>query len=314
MRKNLFIAAMSILAIAGCSKNEVVENQNPNNIINFKPYVANSTKAVDATTAKLQESGFNVYAWYNTGVATSAITSDFRPNFMDNITVEYNGGTWSYSPEKYWPATGTLDFIAVGNNAQYTFTKDASPAIEFTAATDPTQQTDLVVSTEHVAKESTDAAINFTLKHILSKIDVKVTNTSDLTLDVSSIKFTSILPTATYDLVAGTWGTATGNTTDNAITIKSGLTFTKNTPVPMHESNGGLIIIPQNATGIAIEYQFKQGDNIVDDCTGDKVKTITLTEAFATGKYYTYTLSLTPNAKKITLGASVEEWGTPIEK
>lgn len=319
MRKKLFIATMAILAMASCSKNEVVPNQNPNNLISLKPYVSNSVKAEDANNALIQTAGigFNVYAWYNTGAASTAITADFRPSFMDSQNVTYNAGAWTYSPAKYWPANGSVDFIAVGNNATYAFTKDASPAIEFTASATPADQKDLVVSAEQFGKTATDAAISFKLKHLLSKIDVQVKNTSELTLEVTAVKFTGIAPTATYDLVAGTWSTPTGTVADNVITIKSGLTFAKDNAVKVHENNEGLIIIPQDATSIVIEYTFKANGVLVDDCTGANAITIDLTgnTAWAKNAYSTYTLAITPKAKEVKFEADVENWDTTtIEK
>ena len=35
----------------------------------------------------------------------------FSPNFMHNQPVAYDGNIWTYSPTKYWPSEGSVDFF-----------------------------------------------------------------------------------------------------------------------------------------------------------------------------------------------------------
>lgn len=112
--KNLTIfaaVAASVLAV-GCAKNEVIQNESPQQAVTFSVYNGQmATKAVSATTfnqinttALLQSSvGFGVFGYYSEGTANVYDGSNFTPNFMYNQKVSYSASAWSYTPVKYWP-------------------------------------------------------------------------------------------------------------------------------------------------------------------------------------------------------------------
>ena len=51
--------------------------------------------------------GIGVFACYS---GPTAAGQSFDPNFMNNQLVKFNGSAWTYSPVKYWPTNGTLEF------------------------------------------------------------------------------------------------------------------------------------------------------------------------------------------------------------
>lgn len=325
MRKNLFIAAMVILAMASCSKNEVIENQNSNNLINFKPYVANSVKGVDiADVGALEAVGFKVYGSYKTDDPVSTNLSKFNAIFFNGEDVTYTTA-WDYRNPKYWPSKGSLDFIAIGNNVekvnnepttgqyQFTSTGTSVPSIKFTTSADPTLQKDLIASTLLGQTSTTNGGTTtFTFGHLLSKIDVMVENTAaNTTLKVTAVKFTDIMPTGTYNFTD--WNPS-GTAAVNVLALpEEGVTITNGTLVKVNTDNGGLIIIPQPMTKIQITYTFTDNNN-----SNQEIETKTAEIDLATGTpswvkntHYTYTLSITPKSSLINFDVDKVEGWTP---
>ena len=93
MKTNLFIAALSLVVLAGCSGEDEIGTlvAKNDNAINFGTYVGKQTKASIMDDTKLQTTGFNVIATY-TGVDTWASLSGDKakaPNFMYDQAVTY---------------------------------------------------------------------------------------------------------------------------------------------------------------------------------------------------------------------------------
>ena len=104
-------AAAAAVLVAGCAKNEVIQNPNDQIAVEFGVYAGRSaaTKAAPiANVANLAaQGGFGVFAYY-TGT-TNYASSGATPNFMYNqqVTSGDEGVNWSYSPVKYWPNNDT---------------------------------------------------------------------------------------------------------------------------------------------------------------------------------------------------------------
>ncbi len=166
----------------------------------------------DITTANLKNStdGFGVFAYYTLNNDWAA--SD-TPNFMYNQQVKYNASAnttlypakWEYTPLKYWPngqnsttvETGTindkLSFYAYapqiatasvntvpaagqGITAISANTAAGAPTISFTVPSKAEEQIDLLWATPvlNQTKQTITGTINFTFKHALAKLGIKV--------------------------------------------------------------------------------------------------------------------------------------------
>lgn len=143
--------------------------------IGFDVYTRSSvvTKAGftgDIDEASFKVAGFGVYAYVGT-----------TPDFMRNQHVTYSGGSWVYSPLKYWPNQNTdkIDFFAYAPHiaaAPYTSTADAlananneegilyipgtdatgDPVIVYKTAADPSNNVDLMFGVAAEAHTSPD--------------------------------------------------------------------------------------------------------------------------------------------------------------
>lgn len=166
----------------------------------------------DITTANLKNStdGFGVFAYYT---LNNDWASTDTPNFMYNQQVKYNDSAnttlypakWEYTPLKYWPngqnsttvETGTitdkLSFYAYapqiatasvntvpaagqGITAISANTAAGAPTISFTVPSKAEQQIDLLWATPvlNQTKQTITGTINFTFKHALAKLGIKV--------------------------------------------------------------------------------------------------------------------------------------------
>ena len=105
----MILAAAAALALVACAKVETINNNAPE-AIGFSVYTGKAaTKAVSATdygtitNTELQAStnGFGVFGYYTD--AANYSSNCIKANFMYNQQVKYSGGSWTYSPIKYWP-------------------------------------------------------------------------------------------------------------------------------------------------------------------------------------------------------------------
>ena len=124
MKKTMIFAACAAAVLAaGCAKNEVIQNESPQQAVTFSAYNGRmATKAVSGTTfgdlntislGDESNAGFGVFAFFSdySVLGSDFVTSpsNFTPNFMYNQNVKGNGDgsdpatAWTYSPLKYWP-------------------------------------------------------------------------------------------------------------------------------------------------------------------------------------------------------------------
>ena len=189
--------ALSALAIAGCSQNEITERSpEANPEVGFSVFTGTQTNGTitdNTGTTGIQTTGFGVLAYYTgTDDFGSGSHASPTPNFMWNQKVEYKSSAWSYTPLKYWPNTAgeKISFFAYAPYADTQSAASSSNGIELTAATatgypkitfhwnttTPSAGVDLVATnaaqtggdkTINLTKQT--AAVPFKFKHVLSR-------------------------------------------------------------------------------------------------------------------------------------------------
>lgn len=213
MEKNLLFAALAVVAMASCTKNELkVPSTGSDAVISFQPVVANATKADYITNSSISTNptsfSFAVFAWYPDGGEMLASTTS-GTRYMDNVTVNYNGsfddtddkgtGTWAPSTTYYWPKNGKLSFDAYAPASAHAeteaagkgkFTSDIKKGLQITKYTVAAlaNQYDLLYSTRAVNKNTSNGGktgdasydgngtydgVDIAFKHALSAIEVK---------------------------------------------------------------------------------------------------------------------------------------------
>lgn len=212
MKKYLIIAAAAVVAMASCSKTDVVENAKDQDAINFAPFFHKATKAVDVTSDNIN--AFEVTAMLGTDT------------YFSSVAVSKSGSAWTYSPVQYWPASGTLDFFAWAPTASGSdIVKNAYNNFTITPVADPASQRDFVVARTQGTKDAetgngakNGVSINF--RHAMSQIALKVYNGNpNLQYDITGWRVVGVDGSGIYSLAdANTDGTgkiAYANWSDN---------------------------------------------------------------------------------------------------
>ena len=191
MKRILICAAAAIVALASCSKTQVVYNDAPEEI-GFKAVTGVMTKAVDEWDSSTEVMG--VFANPNGETALYLNNAQFRKDGTQSYFVGWDGS--AHKPY-YWPLGKNLDFVAYApykNGVTY----DAS-ASKLTISVDNTSAyTDILYGAVKLENKSKQVdAYTLNMSHALAWIQVKVVADQDDVLDINSFDLTEIVKTAT---------------------------------------------------------------------------------------------------------------------
>ena len=185
------IAAMAALTLVSCSSDDLdsfSDNSSKNEAISFDGYLGRSAVAVNGTRGSevkignLQADGFGVFGKYTT-------TEGQASNLFDNQKVTYSTSTtpteskWTYSPLKFWPANGKIDFLAYAPYDKNT-TLTENSKINFKVAEKVADQKDLLWTNDmnhQITAKITSAKdkVKFQFHHALSRLGYNVTLSGD---------------------------------------------------------------------------------------------------------------------------------------
>lgn len=197
MNKKFFmgIAAMAALTLVSCSSDDldsVSDNSSKNEAISFDGYLGRSAVAVNGSRGSevdikaLQASteGFGVFGNYS---STAEGTPAYGNSLFNNQQVTYDKtkSKWTYSPLRFWPTQGHIDFLAYAPyDRQYDniVTKD-NQKLTFTVDSNIENQKDLLYANAvGQTKDNISSAgnkVNFQFAHALSKLGYKVKLSGD---------------------------------------------------------------------------------------------------------------------------------------
>ena len=185
------IAAMAALTLVSCSSDDLdsfSDNSSKNEAISFDGYLGRSAVAVngtrgsvlDVTTLQNSAEGFGVFGNYK-----ETDDQEFGSGLFNNQPVTYKASSWTYSPLRFWPTSGHIDFLAYAPyDSKYdnTVTKD-NQKLEFEVISDIEHQKDLLYANavgQTLNKiSSTGNKVKFTFNHALSKLGYKVKLSGD---------------------------------------------------------------------------------------------------------------------------------------
>ena len=183
------IAAMAALTLVSCSSDDLdsfSDNSSKNEAISFDGYLGRSAVAVNGSRGSevkignLQTDGFGVFGKYT---STDGQTSD--ANFFKNQKVTYSTteSKWTYSPLKFWPSDGHIDFLAYAPYVNGTELTDGSKINNFIVSKTITDQKDLLWTnaTSQISADVTSSKkkVNFQFHHALSRLGYTVNLTGD---------------------------------------------------------------------------------------------------------------------------------------
>lgn len=212
--KKVFLIAAAVVALAACSKNEVLPSSSINNEISFN--VAPRTKAAPETfdTGNV----FASWAYYlPKGSSWDSPAVGVTPQeYIKGRTISYVGGVWKEDGKTYyWPKDGgKLTFFAYSLNRDNLtltggdshFTCDAVTGISGAIDLMANKNTDFMVADiakDKTANESLNSinGVPTLFKHKLSKVACTVKKASDypnVKFELNKIEFLSVCHYATY--------------------------------------------------------------------------------------------------------------------
>lgn len=348
MKTNLFIAALSLIVLAGCSGEDEVGTlvAKSDNAITFGTYVGKQTKASIMDDAQLQSTGFNVIATYTSEKDWATAGATTAPNFMYNQAVTYADSKWSYTPIQYWPNEqnetgdlGKVTFFAYSPETTGITTiseKSAkgAPTIKLTVSDDIDKQIDLVAdmitdldksTTSIDGADVTAGTVKFKLDHLLSQIKfqaklkeqyagaTKITVTGfKLTFKQNTIKNEGTYTFATNNSTSGIW--SLGTAYHNIAIEKTSLTSELNnsaTPTAT-ELLSPMFLLPQTYTKgdltAVISYTVTTDAGDVNNVK--KIELPVVTNGWLPNKKYLYTFDI--ELTDVTVDVASTSWGDDI--
>lgn len=351
------IAAMAALTLVSCSSDDLdsfSDNSSKNEAISFDGYLGRSAVAVNGTRGSevkignLQTDGFGVFGKYT---STDGQTSD--ANFFKNQKVTYSTteSKWTYSPLKFWPSDGHIDFLAYAPYVNGTELTDGSKINNFIVSKTITDQKDLLWTnaTSSISADLTSAKkkVNFQFHHALSRLGYTVKLTGDYSSD--NVTFTlkkitlagsptdaetgAFYTSGTIDLSKATkdanlWSDQTGKQKFDWFSgdyqVKSS---TASHPDEPNKDKDYLFVIPQNFSEkiggtenpdklyVIVEYDVTYKSGTPSTTIKNKVYK-QLTTNFLQGKAYNLNLTIgLPIEFDVdvtgSMGAGVDGWETP---
>lgn len=190
MKKSFLFAAMSIMILASCSNDDIVDVNNGSGI----SFRASLDKAVTrANATNLQNlAAFNVTA-----------IGDGKSYFTNlGVTSANNGADWTTASTYYWPSYQLAFFAYAPQTPSGTvgIANAEKKITDFSPAQAVTDQKDLVISYNTGTKalnENSGVAMNF--KHALSQIEVKAKCSNDkIKIEVLGVKLVNAAAKADF--------------------------------------------------------------------------------------------------------------------
>lgn len=302
MKRILICAAAAIVALASCSKTQVVYNGAPEEI-GFKTYAGAMTKAnLDVT-----HSSMGVFAYLQ---GSSLFFDDTR--FTTSSDNKWTGG-------RYWPIDNTqkIDFAVyapskedvTNSNAAFDYSAKtlALTIPDNTPAGDPAEQVDWLygntIATGTKESDSSDG-VGIELSHALSKISVVLK-----TAETTAFKFVSLTldntkqaGTITVDYDATPTMTVTPSNEDGSYShYFTGLT--EGDDIQASTEMGEVLVFPSSATDFTFKYKMTGSEATL-------TAPIELDETWLPSKHYIYTITVKGN--EIVIVPTVDDWTSEV--
>lgn len=289
MKRLFILASAAIVALASCSKTQVVYNEAPEEI-GFKQINSVMTKATDLTGTM--------------GVIAHQGTTEYFPN--TEFTFETD--KWKGNPARYWPTTGTLDFtVYAPHNASASYTENVLTLPAVTAADALYYGDKRYVGTAKVDK------VPVLMKHAAAKVEVQVKGA-----DIYTVTDLSVVGAKTGGTLKVTYNNVSDYAATSCITAADPVPTTSNVAILTSGSvavdgtykTAGTpgYVLPGDQTKLLITYK--------DKAATETTKEIDLSpNTWVAGKRYIYGITIIGN--EIFFTAEVDDWSdyenNPIE-
>lgn len=334
--KKIILTLCALATIVACTKSENVYDA-PQEIA-FNPVSQKATKApVQGTTFP---TGYDIttFGYYKVGVAASTTLADFKSN--SETATEYipgaafkfqSGATWHGDPTPYyWPKEGSIVFAGYANavsDLTHSLTGNFSATDYTQSAVNDDTAKDLLFF-DLTSQSYSDGPVSVVFKHAMSWLTFQVKAgdaNSAANFLIKKIVLKNVIKKASLTTSENVpvW-TKSADATDKAdITVFESTNGVAPTTTAALAQGGEdkVVIIPQNATSVAITYIMTDGTNAdgsikwtpeqttVKDLSGlgaEKWNDTTEHNTWNYASHYTYIFNF--GLKEITLAPTVTDW------
>lgn len=287
MKKSLLFAALAVVAMASCTKNEISQSTRTKEITFTTPVLARHTKntEIEGNTYPTGTS-FNVYAWYNTG--NSFVAGDASA-YMTDVQVSHttlinddtpgDGGAWVPANKYYWPKQGVLTFDAYSPNGlsgtvsataadgikveNHTVETNLAAQQDFLYATRAKDKTSSTIDANNATYDGVDIAFNHALAVVKFTAKTNANYSGTTTIKIKDIKIQSINNKGTFEQKESTtspgWSAQAGSAEYVALTCAD---YAASKEITLSSTNidgcSTVIVLPQDFTAstqkLHIEY------------------------------------------------------------
>lgn len=223
MKKYLFLLALGVMALSGCTSSEVIDEESiHSNAIGFKNVVNKSSRAVEGDLTATTFDNFLVYGYYTKEGAAAPIQI-FNGVSVTKAKNSEGKDEWTYDGKRYWVPNCTYYFYGYSCADVALSTGKGRPALTLTNEStvdgraltildylcDGTHQHDLVCAENEaiIAKEANNPQVSLSFGHSLCKI--KAVFTTDFPegyqLKISNVKISEFDNYADYNVGTGIW-------------------------------------------------------------------------------------------------------------
>ena len=308
------------LALLGCDNEPTPSAPTDLEAIGF------GTVDTRATLTDLQDNGFGVWAFINNATVTNY-------TLMENQRVEYENGSWEYSPLQYWLDNTVFSFIAVYPQGAYSYNEE-NKAIELSVSDTPSEIDYLMATnTTDTSVEGYSTTVDLQFKHMLTSVGLNIWRDGGKhqndQMRIKEVTLGNIIKSGVYSSATESWTNNNNDKltlekvyenfsdTDNigAVIVKDDGTLD---PGGSEAANpfGEMMLLPQtldadNSVSLKIVYELKRQN--AADWEEAELETVLPSITWKAGQRYTYNVVLS-SVTDITvyyIQTKVDPWGTP---
>ena len=294
MKRFFICAAAAIVALASCSKTQVVYNDAPEEI---------GFKAVAGAVTKDPIVGTDLPTTANMVVFASKSAEEAGPysEYFSNVEFTWKSTYWGGTTSKYWPESGYLKFIAYYPAGIGTPVGDATGNIVISDVDASTQPDILYTNLTDAYESAAKTTVPMAFHHALAQVQVtaKVSDVNMTDVNVTSVVLTGA-PISGELTLTGTNATWDDQTTGSPITMDNTIESIDLTGDAKPLGIGTLVVPGSQTATLTVTYTIG----------GLSVTTspIDITGTWEKGKKYIYNLSI--GLDEIKLTATVDNWAT----
>ena len=296
MKRLCILASSAIVALADCTKTDVVYTEAPEEIA-LKAVTGAMTKAPVTT---VQEAGdMVVYA-----TLSETVDGTYAEYFSD-IPFTYTT-YWGGTPAQYWPNTGYMKFWGYAPNTFGDKNGNATTGVTIDGIDISTTQTDVLYSLPGTPQNcATPTPVPMTFNHALAQICVEAKVSADAMKNVQVTGLEVVKPNLTGTLtiapVESVWKAVWSGESASSSNLPMTVSHAADLTTTAANLGTGLLVVPGAQQDLMVTYEVSGTET---------TKVVDLTGTWEMGKKYVYTLSIGLN--EITVNPSVTSWDNEV--